>query len=151
MIPISSQYSVKPIEVLIVDDSNSDLRIVEETFKRGKLHVNIHSVKDGIYAIEYLKMSKNGDNVYPDLILLDLNMPRKDGMELLEEIKSNEDFKKIPVIVMTISKEQEDVLKSYNLHANAYVVKPIELNQFIATIRSIEDFWFTIVKLPTQI
>jgi CheY-like chemotaxis protein len=149
MIPISSKDSIKMIEVLVVDDSESDIRIVEETFKRGKLHINIHSVRDGIRAMEYLEMSKSRDKIYPDLILLDLNMPRKDGREFLEEIKSNEDFKKIPVIIVTISKEQEDILKSYSLHANAYVVKPIELNQFITTIRSIEDFWFTIVKLPT--
>jgi two-component system, chemotaxis family, response regulator Rcp1 len=151
MIPISSKDSIKLIEILIVDDSESDLKIVEETFNRGKLRVNLHTVKDGIYAMEYLEMSKSGDKICPDLILLDLNMPRKDGREFLEEIKSSEDFKKIPVIVVTISKDQEDILKSYSLHANAYVVKPIELNQFIATVRSIEDFWFTIVKLPTQI
>lgn len=147
---INCQDTLKPIEILIVDDSDADIRIVQETFKREKFHINIHVAKDGIYAMEYLEKSKNGDEVYPDLILLDLNMPRKDGRELLEEIKSNEDFKIIPVIIMTISKSQEDVLRSYNLHANAYVVKPLELDEFRIAIRSIENFWFTIVKLPPK-
>lgn len=147
---IECQNNLKPVEVLIVDDSNSDTRIIEETFKRGKLHINIHTAKDGIYATEYLEKSKKGEEVRPDLVLLDLNMPRKDGREFLEEIKSSKDFKNIPIVIMTISKTQEDILKSYNLHANAYVVKPISLNEFMIAIKSIEDFWFTIVKLPPK-
>lgn len=151
MVQGNYKYSMKPIDVLLVDDSDEDIRIVEETFKRGKLHINIHIAKDGIYATEYLEKSKNGDEIRPDLILLDLNMPRKDGRELLEEIKSNEDFKSIPVVIMTISEVQEDILRSYNLHANAYVVKPMGINDFMVAIKSIEDFWFTIVKLPPKI
>lgn len=144
--------SVAPIDILIVEDNRADIRLVQEILKRGKMVVNLHSVLDGIEAMEYLrKEDKYKDMNRPDLILLDLNMPKKDGREVLEEIKSDKDLKTIPVIVMTISKAEEDILRSYNLHANAYIVKPIELDQFMNVVRSIEDFWFTIVKLPPKI
>jgi CheY-like chemotaxis protein len=106
MIQAECQNNIKPIDVLIVDDSNSDIRITEEIFKRGKVHINLHVAKDGIYALEHLEKSKRGEATRPDLILLDLNMPRKDGRELLEEIKSDDDFKSIPVLIMTVSKAQ---------------------------------------------
>ncbi len=144
--------SVEPIDILIVEDNRADIRLVQEILKRGKMIVNLHSVLDGIEAMEYLrKEDKYKDMNRPDLILLDLNMPKKDGREVLEEIKSDKWLKTIPVIVMTISKAEEDILRSYNLHANAYIVKPIELDQFMNVVRSIEDFWFTIVKLPPKI
>jgi chemotaxis family two-component system response regulator Rcp1 len=141
--------SIMAVDILIVDDNRADIRLVQEIFKKGKMIVNLHAVLDGIEAMEYLrKEDKYKDVRLPDLILLDLNMPRKDGREVLEEIKSDEMLKAIPVIVMTISKTEEDILRSYNLHANAYIVKPIELVQFMNTVRSIEDFWLTVVKLP---
>lgn len=144
--------SVTSIDILIVEDNRADIRLVQEILKRGKMIVNLHTALDGIEAMEYLrKEDKYKDMNRPDLILLDLNMPRKDGREVLEEIKSDKELKTIPVIVMTISKAEEDILKSYNLHANAYIVKPIELDQFMNVVRSIEDFWFTIVKLPPKI
>lgn len=143
---------VMPIDILIVDDNRADIRLVQEVLKKGKMIVSLHYVLDGIEAMDYLrkKGKYNGTN-RPDLILLDLNMPRKDGREVLEDVKSDNDLKTIPVIVMTISKAEEDILRSYNLHANAYIIKPIELNQFINTVRSIEEFWLTIVKLPENI
>lgn len=144
--------NMMPVNILIVDDNRADIRLVQEMFKKGKTIINLYVVLDGLEAIEYLrKQGKYKDATRPDLILLDLNMPRKDGREVLEDIKSDEELKRIPVIVMTISKAEEDILRSYNLHANAYIVKPIELNQFMNTIKSIENFWLTVVKLPPNI
>lgn len=141
-----------PIDILVVDDNPADIRLVQEILKKGKMLINLNAVLDGMEAMEYLrKEGKYKDASRPDLILLDLNMPIKDGREVLEEIKSDDKLKTIPVIVMTISKAEEDILRSYNLHANAYIVKPIELDQFINVIKSIEDFWLTIVKLPPHI
>jgi chemotaxis family two-component system response regulator Rcp1 len=138
-----------PIDILIIDDNRGDIRLVQEILKKGKMLINLQSAQDGIEAMDYLRNEgKYKTATRPDLILLDLNMPRKDGREVLEDIKSDENLKSIPVIIMTISKAEEDILRSYNLHANAYIVKPIELNQFMNTVRSIEDFWLTVVKLP---
>lgn len=140
---------IMPITILIVEDNRADIRLVEEVLKKGKMVVNMYSALDGIEAMEYLrKEGKYKGAIRPDLILLDLNMPRKDGREVLEEVKADDNLRTIPIIVMTISKAEEDILRSYNLHANAYIIKPIELNQFINSVRSIEDFWLTIVKLP---
>lgn len=142
---------IEPINILIVEDNYADIRLVREVFKEGKLYVNLDAVNDGIEAMAYLrKEDKYKDANRPDIILLDLNMPRKNGYEVLEEVKLDDDLKRIPVIVMTISKAEEDVLKSYNLHANAYIVKPVGLNQFIEVIRSLEGFWLMIVKLPPR-
>jgi CheY-like chemotaxis protein len=143
------ECSIKPIVILIVEDNRADRRLVEDLLKKGKVLVDLNSAEDGEVAMAYLK--KEGqykDAKTPDLILLDLNMPKKNGFEVLEEMKSDENLKRIPVIVMTISKEDEDVLKSYNLHANAYIVKPVEINQFVEAVKSIENFWLTIVRLP---
>jgi len=141
-----------PIDILIIEDNPADIRLVQEILKKGKMIIKLHAALDGIEAMEYLrKEGQYKDANRPDLILLDLNMPRKDGREVLEEVKSDDDLKSIPVVVMTISKAEEDILKSYNLHANAYIVKPIELNQFMNVVRSIEDFWLTIVKLPPNV
>ena len=143
---------IMTIDILIVDDSRADVRLVQEIFKKGKMIVNLYAVLDGMEAMEYLRKEGKYKNVrLPDLILLDLNMPRKDGREVLEDLKSDNELKSIPVIVMTISKSEEDILRSYKLHANAYIVKPIELNQFTNVVSSIENFWFTIVKLPPHI
>ncbi len=152
MVMIIPNRLLKPVNILIVEDNRADVRLIEEAFKEGKLYIDLNVAEDGVEAMSYLR--KEGiykDANSPDIILLDLNMPRKNGYEVLEEIKLDNDLRRIPVIIMTISKAEEDVLKSYNLHANAYIVKPVELSQFTETIKSLEDFWFTIVKLPPKI
>lgn len=142
---------INPISVLIVEDNRADIRLVREVLKDGKVIVNLKSLEDGEEAMAFLrKEGKYKNEELPDIILLDLNMPKKNGFEVLEEMKKDENLKYIPVIVMTISKDEEDVLKSYNLHANAYIVKPVELKQFINAVKSIENFWLTIVKLPPK-
>lgn len=143
---------IRPINVLIVEDNRADIRLVQEALKEGKICIGLNVAEDGIEAMTYLrKEDKYKDVNTPDVVLLDLNMPKKSGFEVLEEMKEDENLRRIPVIVMTISKAEEDILKSYNLHANAYIVKPVELNQFIEAIRSIKEFWLTIVKLPSRI
>ena len=139
----------RSIEILLVEDNPGDVRLTEEALKEGKVSNRLSVVPDGVEAIEYLR--KRGDYASaatPDLVLLDLNLPRMDGREVLNEIKSDDDLKRIPVVVLTSSKAEEDILKVYNLHANCYITKPMDLNQFIKVVKSIEDFWFTIVKLP---
>lgn len=149
---IIPKRQIKPVNILIVEDNEADIRLIEEAFKEGKLYVDLNVAEDGVEAMAYLRKESNYENINsPDIILLDLNMPRKNGYEVLEEIKSDNDLRRIPVIIMTISKAEEDILKSYNLHANAYIVKPVDLSQFTETIKSLEDFWFTIVKLPPEI
>jgi CheY-like chemotaxis protein len=142
----------KPIEILLVEDNPGDARLAKEALKDSKIHNTLHFVPDGAEAMDYLKKrGKHSKAAQPDLILLDLNLPKKDGREVLAEIKEDKDLKRIPVVVLTISKAEEDILKSYNLHANCYITKPIEFNQFMDVIRSIEDFWLTIVKLPPKV
>ncbi len=141
----------KEIRILLVEDNPGDVRLTKEALKESKLINDLVVVGDGVEAMNYLK--KGGSHAFtdlPDLILLDLNLPKKDGREVLAEIKADENLKKIPVVVLTISKSEEDILKSYNLHANCYITKPIDFGQFIKVVRSIEDFWFTIVKLPNR-
>lgn len=139
----------KPIEILLVEDNLGDVRLTREVFKDAKIRNTIHSVVDGVEAIDYLRnKGKYANAIRPDLILLDLNLPRMDGREVLAEIKSDDDLKRIPVVVLTISKADEDVLKSYNLHANCFITKPVDLDQFIKVVSSVEGFWLTIVRLP---
>lgn len=141
----------KPIEILIVDDNEGDLRLAKEGFKKNKIRNRIHSVEDGVEAMEFLRKEGKYTNVpRPDLILLDLNLPKKDGREVLEEIKNDETLKSIPVVILTISKAEEDILKTYNLHANCFITKPIDYKQFIKVVNSIENFWLAIVKLPSK-
>lgn len=140
------------IEVLIVEDNPADVDLVIEAFKDGKLTINLVVAEDGAKAMAYLR--KEGEYksaIIPDLVLLDLNMPIKNGFEVLDEMKQDPLLRRIPVIIMTISKAEEDVLKSYDLHANAYIVKPVELNQFMSAIKSVENFWLAIVKLPPRL
>jgi len=141
----------KPVDILIVEDNEGDARLIREVLYDSKIITNLHLVTDGVQAIDFLR--KKGEFVNkprPDLIILDLNLPKKDGREVLGEIKSDLDLKKIPVVIMTISQAEEDILKSYSLHANCFVTKPIDLNQFIKVVKSIEEFWFSIVKLPPK-
>jgi len=140
------------IDILIVEDNKGDARLIKEVFFENKIFNSLHFVNDGIEAMNFLhSRGKYKGAETPDLIILDLNLPRKDGREVLAEIKSDEKLKHIPVVIMTISQADEDVLRSYNLHANCYVTKPIDLDQFTRVIRSIENFWFTIVKLPPKV
>lgn len=143
--------NVTPIEILLVEDSPADVRLTKEALKEEKIHNNLSVVNDGVEAMAFLhRQGKYSKAARPDLILLDLNLPKKDGREVLKEIKSDKEFKAIPVVVLTISKAEEDVIKSYNLHANCYITKPIDLNQFAKVVKTIQDFWLTIVKLPPK-
>ncbi len=141
----------KPIEILLVEDNPGDARLAKEALKDSKLMNNLRVVNDGVEAMDFLyKRGKFVNSLRPDLILLDLNLPRKDGREVLEEIKTSEGLKRIPVVIVTISRAEEDILRTYDLHANCYISKPLDLDQFIKVVKSIEDFWLTIVRLPPQ-
>ncbi len=140
---------VEPINILLVEDSEGDVRLVMEALKEGKLSNHIHAVRDGVEAMDFLrKKGRHEKAVRPDLILLDLNLPKMDGREVLAEIKEDEQLKRIPVVVLTTSSAETDIIKTYNLHANCYIVKPLDLLQFIEVVKSIESFWLSIVKLP---
>lgn len=142
-------YNAKPIEILMVEDNPGDIRLTKEALKEGKIINNLHIARDGVEAMEFLyKEGKYKNAIRPDLVLLDLNLPGKSGHEVLAEIKNNPDLKRIPVIILSISKLEEDILKSYNNYANCYIIKPVDFNQFVEVVKSIEDFWISIVKLP---
>jgi len=142
----------QPIEILLVEDNPGDVRLTLEVMKDARVRNHMSMVKDGVEALAFLRREGDyADAPRPDLILLDLNLPKKDGREVLAEIKSDPTLRRIPVVVLTVSKDEEDILKSYDLYANCYVTKPINMEQFIAVVRSIEDFWLTIVKLPHDI
>lgn len=144
-----NELSLHPIEILLVEDNPGDSRLAKEALKESKLKNNLYVAEDGVEAMNFLyKTGKYSKMPRPDLIILDLNLPKKDGREVLAEIKNNDNLKRIPVVILTISKAEEDILKTYNLHANCYVTKPLDLDQFMKVVRSIEDFWLTIVKLP---
>ena len=139
------------IQILLVEDNPGDIRLTQEALKEGTIRNELHVVKDGVEAIEFLKRKgKYIAHPTPDIILLDLNLPRKDGREVLAEIKSDENLKLIPVIILTTSDADLDIQKSYKLHANCFITKPVDLDQFIFIIRQIETFWFTVVKLPAK-
>lgn len=141
---------MKSIEMLLVEDNPGDARLAIEALKDAKVHNNLHWVQDGVEAMDFLRRKGNySDAPRPDVILLDLNLPKKDGREVLADVKADEDLRRIPVVILTISDAEEDVIKTYNLHANCYIRKPIDLDQFVAVVKAIEDFWLTIVKLPT--
>lgn len=148
---MNGQTMGRPIEILLVEDNPGDVRLTVEALKDGKVYNNLHVVKDGMEATAFLhREGKYADAPHPDLILLDLNLPKKDGHEVLTEIKEDPMLKHIPVVVLTGSKAEEDILKTYNLRANCYITKPIDLEHFIMVVKSIEDFWLTIVKLPSE-
>lgn len=138
-----------PIEILLVEDNLGDARLTREALKEGKVHSHLHWVKDGVEALEFLhRRGKHQSAPRPDIILLDLNLPKKDGREVLQEIKEDDRLKRIPVVILTTSKAEEDVLRTYELHANCYVTKPVDLEQFIKVVRSIDNFWLSVVTLP---
>ena len=139
----------EPIQILLVEDNPGDARLAVEALKESKVHNNLFHVGDGVEAMDFLRQRKEyADAPPPDLVLLDLNLPRKDGREVLEEIKDDPKLRLVPVVVLTTSAAERDLLKTYDLHANAYVIKPMDLDQFIEVVRVIENFWFMVVKLP---
>jgi two-component system, chemotaxis family, response regulator Rcp1 len=149
---LHNNYNARPIEILLVEDSPSDADLTMESFSDSKVINNLHLVVDGMEALDFLyKRGKHTEAVRPDLILLDLNLPKKNGMEVLEEIKENRDLKTIPVVILTTSSAEQDILKSYKLHANSYMTKPVDFEQFVLVIKSIENFWLAAVKLPSKV
>ena len=143
------EKTAPPVEILLVEDNPGDVRLTREALKEGKVYSNLHWAKDGVEALEFLKREgKHAKAPRPDIILLDLNLPKKDGREVLALIKKDGALKHIPVVVLTTSEAEEDVLKSYELHANCYVTKPVDLEKFIHVVQSIDRFWLTVVTLP---
>ncbi len=148
---MSSSNVVHPIDVLMVEDNPADVRLTHEVLRESKLYCRINTVEDGERAMRFLRREgEYGGVARPDLILLDLNLPRKDGREVLREIKQDEALKEIPVVILTTSRDEQDIVRSYRLHANCYVTKPVGLNEFTNVVHSIENFWFTVVKLPPR-
>jgi CheY-like chemotaxis protein len=146
---ISQGVLGQPIEILLVEDNTADVRLTEEALKEGKVRNRLHVARDGEEALAILRrQGSHAGHPRPDLILLDLNLPRKDGREVLSEIKADESLRRIPVVVLTTSRADEDVLRSYHLHANCYIAKPVELDQFLSVIRTIDHFWLNVVTLP---
>ena len=141
----------RPVEILLVEDSPTDALLAREALESSKIINNMRTVTDGVEALAFLRQEgKYQKAPRPDLILLDLNMPKKDGREVLAEIKNDDNFKRIPVVVLTTSKSEADVLKAYGLHANCYIVKPVDFEQFAEVVQSIESFWFVVATLPTS-
>lgn len=146
-----NREDVIPVEILLAEDNPGDVRLTLEALREGKIKNNLHVVGDGVEVLQYLRREgEYAGAVCPDLILLDLNMPRKDGREVLAEIKGDPGLKHIPVVVLTTSEAERDVLKAYELHANCYITKPVDLDQFLTVIRSVGNFWVEIVKLPRR-
>ena len=146
-----NRENCRPIEILLVEDNPGDVRLTQEALREGKVRNHLHVAADGVEAMAFLR--REGQHAHapqPDLILLDLNLPKKSGREVLAEIKEDPELRRIPVVILTVSKAEEDVLKSYNLHANCYITKPVNLDQFLAVVKSIEDFWLTVVMLPPR-
>jgi len=142
---------LKPAEILLVEDNPGDVRLTIEAMKNGKVANNLSVVHDGEQAMQFLRREgQYAGAPRPDMVLLDLNLPKKDGREVLAEIKSIDDLKRIPVVILTTSKAEEDIFKTYDLHANCFITKPVDLDQFIAVVKQIENFWLTIVSLPTR-
>jgi len=141
---------VRPIQILLVEDSPSDAQLTLAALKMGKVVNQVSHVEDGVEAMEFLRQEgKYAQSQRPDLILLDLNLPRKDGREVLEEMKGNPDFQLIPVVILTTSQAEQDIIRSYKLHANCYITKPVHFDRFLEVVQSIENFWLTVVALPS--
>jgi two-component system, chemotaxis family, response regulator Rcp1 len=146
---MTNQSEDKPIEILLVEDNKGDARLAIEALRDSKIKNSVHHVEDGVEAMNFLhREDKFTKAPRPDLILLDLNLPKKDGREVLAELKQDKDLKRIPVVILTISSDEKDIVSTYNLYANCYITKPIDLDQFLRVVKGIEDFWLTVVKLP---
>jgi len=147
----SGQRMGRVIEILLVEDNPGDVRLTKEALREGKVLNNLNVVTDGQEALEFLRgEGEYGDAPRPDLILLDLNLPKKDGREVLAEIKADESLRRIPIVILTTSQAEIDVIQSYNLGVNCYITKPVDLDQFIYVVKSIEEFWLTVVTLPLE-
>lgn len=145
------KIDTKPIDILLVEDNPGDVRLTKEALRDAKVLNEIYVARDGVEAMQFVHKEGSYTNApMPDLILLDLNLPRKDGREVLAEIKKDPKLKHIPIVVLTTSKADEDIIRTYNLHANAYITKPVDLNRFVEIMHALEEFWFTIVKLPPK-
>lgn len=141
----------RPIEILMVEDNPGDIRLTQEALKKNKLKNILHSVDNGVDALAYLrKEGKFKTRNRPDLIILDLNIPKKNGMEVLKEVKEDPILRRIPVVILTSSRAEEDIVRGYNLHANCYITKPVDLGKFIEVVKALEDFWLEIVRLPKE-
>lgn len=141
----------RPIEILMVEDNPGDVRLTVEALKEGKVRNNLYTVKDGVEALAFLRrQGRYKDAPRPDVVLLDLNLPKMSGQEVLAEMKEDAELRRIPVVILTVSEAEQDILKSYNLHANCYITKPVDLDQFLTVVKSIEDFWLTVVMLPPR-
>ena len=139
----------KAVEILLIEDNPGDARLAREALRDAKVRNNLSWVPDGVEGMAYLRREgKYSQSARPDLILLDLNLPRKDGREVLSEIKADENLRRIPVVILTTSQAEEDILRAYHLNANCYITKPVDLEQFMKVVKTIEDFWLTIVRLP---
>lgn len=148
---MNTQTAIMPIEVLLVEDNPGDALLTRIALEDSKISVHLNVVEDGVEAMAFLRKQGNyADAPHPDIVLLDLNLPRKDGREVLAEIKADQSFKRIPVVVLTTSQSEEDILKAYNLSANCFITKPVDFDQFVKIVQSIENFWFAIVKLPPE-
>ncbi|MBN1868713.1 response regulator [Candidatus Sumerlaeota bacterium] len=148
---MTDTQALTPIEILLVDDNPADVRLTLEALREDKIYNNVHVVGDGEEALAFLRrQGKFSNALRPDLVLLDLNLPKIGGREVLEEVKSDDALKSIPVVVLTVSKSEEDILKSYNLHANCFITKPVDLEKFSKVAKSVQEFWMTIVKLPPR-
>jgi chemotaxis family two-component system response regulator Rcp1 len=146
---MAMEAKYKIVDILLVEDNPGDIRLTKEALAEGKVANNLSVVQDGVEALAFLRREGvHSQAMRPDIILLDLNLPRMDGRELLAEIKTDENLKRIPVVILTTSKAEEDILRTYNLHANCFITKPVDLDRFIEVVKTIENFWFTIVKLP---
>jgi CheY-like chemotaxis protein len=147
----TERKSAKPVEILLVEDNPGDVRLTVEALQEAKVLNNLNVAGDGMEAMAFLRREgPYADAPRPELILLDLNLPKKDGREVLSEIKEDPDLRRIPVVVLTTSKAESDIIKTYNLHANCYITKPVELDQFLEIVKSIEGFWLSIVTLPPE-
>ncbi|WP_436910752.1 response regulator [Halosimplex marinum] len=141
----------EPVEILLAEDNPGDVTLTRKALERGNISNNLHVVNDGVEAVAFLRQEgEYADEPRPDLVLLDLNMPRKDGRDVLETIKEDDDLRRIPVVVMTSSEAEEDIVQSYDLHANAYLTKPIDFDGFLDVVQRIEDFWLTVVRMPPE-
>lgn len=139
----------RAVRILLVEDNPGDVRLTQEALRDAKVRNEMHVAIDGEKALAYLRREgEHKDAKRPDVILLDLNLPRKSGLEVLKEVKADDDMKRIPIVIITSSKAEQDIVRSYNLHANCYVTKPVDLHQFLEVVRAVEDFWLTIVRLP---
>jgi CheY-like chemotaxis protein len=140
---------MNPIDILLVEDNPGDVRLTREALRDGKVRNTLHVVEDGVEAMAFLRREgKFAGAPRPDIVFLDLNLPRKNGREVLAEVKSDPELMRIPIVVLTTSKDEQDVLKAYEYHANCYITKPVDLEQFLTVVKSIEEFWFTVVRLP---